>query len=129
MPDERDAAQFVAQHGHQEDPAHTPAHAERQETQVRHLAHAGDESRKGPHNRHEFRVDQRLPTVFFVESLGAPHILLFEESRIRPRENFRSGAIAEKISALIAQNRDDNQQRADFHDVQVARPAHHADRE
>jgi hypothetical protein len=67
--------------------------------------------------------------MFFVESLRPPDVFLLEQSRIRARENFGTRAISQKISALVAQNRDRGQQHADFHDVQIARAAHHAHRE
>jgi hypothetical protein len=85
--------------------------------------------RNREYDGHELRVNQCLPAVLFVKRLRAPNIFLLEEPRIRTRENLRTGAIPQKISALIPENRNEGQQRADPHDIQVACSAHHADRE
>ena len=91
-----------------------------------HIAHARHKGRKGAHNRHESRQNNRFAAVFFVESMGFIQILAFEHARIRFGKQLFAEILADGEVYRIAYYRRRQEQRGRDMHIHPAQRRHRA---
>src|ERR1051325_7409162 len=74
------AAEFISGGNAKDDPGDSSYHVVGEETEVGHLADAGDEGREGADNGDEAGKDNRFAAIFFVELVSAFQVLAVHQS-------------------------------------------------
>ncbi len=123
------AAQCRTQPDHQADPADRAHHVERQKPRVVHFADACYKRGKGSDDRHELRVDNRLPAMPFIEFMRAVEILAAEDLRVATLKESVSQRAAQQKTGAVAHNRRRGEHEDHPPDGQLACPGDHAHRE
>jgi hypothetical protein len=108
--DERDLAEEIAEHGHTGAPQQATEGVEGREGAVPHVAGARDDGGEGAHDRYESGQDDRAGAVAIEESAGSVEVLLFEQPGVGAAEECRSGAAAECVADLVAEDRGEGDQ-------------------
>src|SRR5262249_42255584 len=94
----------IAAGDEQPDPEHRPRHTEREESQVAHTSHTGDEGRKRTYDRNEPRDDYGLSAMTRVEGFRALERPTVEAPPL-PRCDVLTEQTADPVVAIVAAER------------------------
>src|SRR5216683_8356585 len=111
----------IARPRHASHPSDAAGHIVEKEPAILHPAHAGDDRRECPDDRHESGDDDRLRPMPRVERPRPLDVARVEQERLRPREEPRAEADADRVADAVARDRGEDEEGVEPPDVEPAR--------